>query len=645
MKCSQGNAFLVDYIRNCNSAWWSAVSLSQITMGTVLLLLSLFTLLHITYGNPLDCSTQIKGTPPNFTQINGLWNIQVSSSEMGFKMKGVVYIFSRISANEKEANISFSYNPLSEVGNEINVQRVKHNSSGDLSYEFEFTDGTQGMLTIVQPNQESLIIYYKANGVYKMASLYYQETPSRDQGDHFRKWSKCKNLLHTLDLDISFNYAEKCPGLFEESDDLDHIKDFISLNLVGKAVSSDDVFSRFKTLYTARLEILHFSDKYTVREFKTKTVEYKQAEFNFIKGLNTDYLKMSTFKMAKDLLLLGVRKGSSRTLYLASKTFKVDQQILDTFMKQALCFGNRYVYFVPGTRESDHGVSCFGSLEDVTPLPVSESLGRWNLAISAQRFRQSLMNDVANSHSAIELREEEGKYFLTQVTIPPSPPLLEKNTPVEVKDGYLSFPGSNKPVLRHFSSNCALHSSDDQGDALFVFCRSYVLNYEDNILFTQYAVCQKFTNLVFRRQSALSCLNIPAKVKHIDPEKLSGKWKVEASATYLSRKELNFPTEMEFTGQDQQVIVSQEDGIKITLEKNTTMENSNHKFEDIVDRDYFVVFHRSVGDSLIVWNGRNKDPVTALYLLSKSSKLDPAEVTVFKDFASCFSFTDIRVPE
>lgn len=72
MKCSQGNAFLVDYIRNCNSAWWSAVSLSQITMGTVLLLLSLFTLLHITYGNLLDCSTQIKGTPPNFTQVSEL---------------------------------------------------------------------------------------------------------------------------------------------------------------------------------------------------------------------------------------------------------------------------------------------------------------------------------------------------------------------------------------------------------------------------------------------------------------------------------------------------------------------------------------------------------------------------------------------
>ncbi|XP_072286223.1 uncharacterized protein [Pyxicephalus adspersus] len=327
-------------------------------MATVLILLSLFSLLPITDGNHVNCSTEIKGIPPDFTKINGLWNIQLilSLEDIKFKDKGVAYIFSRVSANEKEANISVSYNPLSIEGGEVTCKRIGHGDSGDLSYEFTFLNGTKSVITIVQPHPGSLIIYYRENGVYKLAVLYYKETSlPPNEVEHFSKWSQCKNLHPTFDLDTSINYAEQCSGLLEKSDDLDDVQHAVFLNLVGKSVSSEDFFSRFKMLYTARLEILHLDGKYTVREYKKKTVEYKEAEYNYIKGSKTDDIKISTFKTEKDLLLLGVRKGSSRTLYLASKTFKAEEHVLDKFLIQATCFGNQYTYFVPGTRERDHG--------------------------------------------------------------------------------------------------------------------------------------------------------------------------------------------------------------------------------------------------------------------------------------------------
>ncbi|XP_077339006.1 uncharacterized protein LOC143983320 isoform X2 [Lithobates pipiens] len=477
----------------------------------------------------------------------------------------------------------------------------------------------------------------------------------------------------------------------------DFLQNISHLDLVAKSSSHEDTHLIGQSYYEAKLSVKLNEDKYTITELwiapetslKNRNNLYtigvnvscttcdQNCVVSYRGTPNTCDIKLSRFKMDEGFLLLEIKTAEITNLYLARMPQLLNwpdtitnpsadtivktatQAAVDKFQEQATCFGTKYNYFLHDAEVVSRGKgeggelknglkslpnfllneqnlkeSCSDLEEKLTPLSSKKSLGRWNVVVSAHSKIFIALHDTSAVHSAVEIRQENHKYYMSILAILANYPVLVK-MPLEEQDGYLSYKGSDKAIFRHFSKDCAVFASESLGDSLFLCCRTAIHSSEAMSMFAQCALHLNHTFIFFRREPASSCLDIPPIVTSPNLQKLSGKWKVVGSATFISEE--HSPTEIEFTVEGEHVILSSYKGIKTTWEKRFD------GFYDIKDGEKIFKVHESPENSLLLWIGSKREGHAALYLLSKHSIVEPNQREKFKLFASCLSLPNINV--
>ncbi|KAM8952756.1 uncharacterized protein RCH25_043470 [Pelodytes ibericus] len=497
-------------------------------------------------------------------RVSGLWNIKAIAAFIEMEaMKILTYASSYVSANEVEVNVTSFSNPIVHFQLETNRNQRAEDQAGSLSYYIRSTEGDVYTLTFVQSNPDSLIAIQKENNTTKVAILYSRGvTLPESEVEDFKQWSECSNIGHIKTFDININYAQECHGLFEESEYLDEIEESTSWGLVAKASSVVDFHYLKRILYTGRLEISKTGEELHVQEILTAPADIRLFEHEYTKGKSDDKVKLLTFKAGKDVLLLGVKTESFKALFLASKSSKANQAVLDKFQKQAQCFETQHIYYIPGSKiQNNESEECQQFLSEMSLISVKESIGKWSLTASAYEKVDTALSDVLVSHGWMEIGVENDKPFMSYVSIYEGSlfKIETDNLDVENPDGFVTFKDRSttiKSTMYRVSPDCIMfisHLPKNPEGMIFLFCRSALVSRADIKKFAEYATCAKCHTMVIRRQSSLECLDLPREVQEINAEKITGKWTVVAVASNLLTAKTYIVPELQIIATDKRI--------------------------------------------------------------------------------------------
>ncbi|XP_041431197.1 uncharacterized protein LOC121397774 isoform X2 [Xenopus laevis] len=289
-------------------------------MGVLNFYLSLSCLLAVTHGSPSDCVGEPQGVLPDPATVSGLWNLFAVSLSPNSKYQTdeIAYVYAKVSFNETASSVAVFSNPMSDT----NGQLFQHERiPGTQTYKYIPTEALEDVYTttVFQPHPDILICYERLNNEINGAYLHTQE----------------------------------CYGLFEHSEDLKDIEGCETWGLVAKASNYADRNYHIRLLYSAKLELCKTEEAYTFKEIQIAGDEKILMELKFENRTTGDKLKLQSFKTGTDMLLLGVQNEKQSTLFLASKTSKVKQTILDEFAMEAHCFEATFTYLVPGSKEEE----------------------------------------------------------------------------------------------------------------------------------------------------------------------------------------------------------------------------------------------------------------------------------------------------
>ncbi|XP_053330072.1 uncharacterized protein LOC128503903 [Spea bombifrons] len=581
--------------------------------------LPLLCLFASAYGDS-DCP-QLHGTPSDLTQVDGLWNIKVISTFKELeRLEDIHYMFSRISVTDTEANLTCYSNPIYEFQLEAYRALRKAEDTKALSYIQKSTDGDIYTTTFIQPNRESLITVHLENNDVKVAVLYSKVLSAPDSLiENFKKWSKCHKLDHIKEFEISVNYAQSCHGLLEPVEHHEDIEHSVSLGLVAKSSSSVDVHYLRRILYTGRLEISREGDNYTVKEILTAPVDTLLFEHTFRKGHHEDKFKLITFKTEKGLLLLGVKTETAQTLYLASKSSKAKESVLEKFEKQARCFETNHIYFIPGSKIHDYEhEACSEILKQMSPLNIKESQGKWTLTASAYEKIDSALSDISVTHGWMEIVLEDDVPHMSYASIYYGSLLRMGSESIEVEEagGFVTFKEKStkiKSVMYRMSPNCIMfttHLPKHPEGMVFLFCHSPQVSHGDIKKFASYATCMEYGSIVIRRHSTMSCLDVPHEIQHLDVEKIGGKWTVHAVASDLNLEGREVDPEIHVSARGEEVFF-QARSRNITA---SLVENRKLHFTE-GDRKFEMRLYQPSENTLIMWSGDTEQRLVSLGLL------------------------------
>eukprot|EP00079_Xenopus_tropicalis_P013236 XP_002941347.2 PREDICTED: uncharacterized protein LOC100486352 [Xenopus tropicalis] len=331
------------------------LSLSYLKMGVLSFYLFLSCFLVVTHGSPSDCVGERKGILPDPATVSGLWNlIAVSlSPNSKYQSDDIAYVYSKVSFSESELNCTVFSNPMADT----NGQLYEHERiPGTQAYKFKSTEelAENYTTTLFLPHPDILICYDREDNVLNGAYIHSRGASlPKEEMDNFLEWSKCNNLSNITVYNHTLNDAQECYGLFERSEDLKGIEGCETWGLVAKASNYADKNYHIRLLYSAKLELCKEEEAYTVKEIQIAGEEKTLMELKYKKGAKEDKVKLESFKTGTNLLLLGVQKDNQRTLFLASKTSKAKQAVLDDFEIKAHCFEATFTYLVPGSKEEE----------------------------------------------------------------------------------------------------------------------------------------------------------------------------------------------------------------------------------------------------------------------------------------------------
>ncbi|XP_041431196.1 uncharacterized protein LOC121397774 isoform X1 [Xenopus laevis] len=324
-------------------------------MGVLNFYLSLSCLLAVTHGSPSDCVGEPQGVLPDPATVSGLWNLFAVSLSPNSKYQTdeIAYVYAKVSFNETASSVAVFSNPMSDT----NGQLFQHERiPGTQTYKYIPTEALEDVYTttVFQPHPDILICYERLNNEINGAYLHSRAASiPKEVLDNFFEWSKCNDLINITVYNHTLNDAQECYGLFEHSEDLKDIEGCETWGLVAKASNYADRNYHIRLLYSAKLELCKTEEAYTFKEIQIAGDEKILMELKFENRTTGDKLKLQSFKTGTDMLLLGVQNEKQSTLFLASKTSKVKQTILDEFAMEAHCFEATFTYLVPGSKEEE----------------------------------------------------------------------------------------------------------------------------------------------------------------------------------------------------------------------------------------------------------------------------------------------------
>ncbi|XP_075440314.1 uncharacterized protein LOC142484946 [Ascaphus truei] len=335
-------------------------------MGSRCLWLSLSCyLLAASGGSPVGCNRNLHGQPPNFTQIDGLWNLigfsALSEQELLLEIvKQVKLAITKVSINERELNITSFYRPgLTNFEHKFTYDRIP--APGDaLSYAFR-SDVISITLTVVQKQPESLILIQKGNNTIQTVMLYSKQISlPESEVQEFKEWSRCTNLTFYKELKYDINYAQECFGLWKLMNWTINIEEDEDWVLIAKASTELDRNYLIRIYYTARVKFSKDGEEYSIREIQMAPMDKTLMNVTWRAGgilldEGGDRVTLTRFHSEEDTFILGIDKvnGKRGTLYLMSRTPRVSQAVVEGFKRQAVCYAADHVYVVPGRREKD----------------------------------------------------------------------------------------------------------------------------------------------------------------------------------------------------------------------------------------------------------------------------------------------------
>ncbi|XP_041428822.1 uncharacterized protein LOC121397052 [Xenopus laevis] len=325
-------------------------------MGVLSFFLFLSCFLAVTHGSPSDCVGEPQGILPDPAKVSGLWNlIAVSlSPNAKYQLDEIAYVYTKVSFNETEFTFAVFSNPMSDT----NGQLYRHERvPGTQAYKYISTEVLEEVYTTIlfQPHPDILICYERANDEINGAYIHSRAASvPKEELDSFLEWSKCNNLINITVYNRTVNDAQECYDLFEHSEDLKDIEGCETWGLVAKASNYADRNYNIRMLYSAKLELCKTEEAYTVKEIQIVGDEKILMELKYENGTTGNKVKLQSFKTETDILLLGVLNEKQRTLFLASKTSKAKQTVLDDFEIKAHCFEAAFTYLVPGSKEEEN---------------------------------------------------------------------------------------------------------------------------------------------------------------------------------------------------------------------------------------------------------------------------------------------------
>lgn len=618
-------------------------------MGTLILYISLTCLVHVTLGSPLDCSSGIRGIPPNFKRLNGLWNLKAIIGESD--LHKLTHSYSNIRVSEKEARFWGFLSPTTHFDVGIGGLSSIPLEEGSLAYSYEPIQGVTNIMTFTQTQPESVIFQLRPNNKLKVSALYTKGTSlPQAELEAFKQWGECNGLQGYIEFNITFNYAQTCFGMFHVSDELEEMKhDVSSWHLIAKSSSNADRHYEVRILYKARLEITKKGEEYTLREIITEPTDTTLLELPFTNRGGTDGHKVVAFQTAEGLLLLGVQTDKGKTLYLASKNPSVKHSTIRKFKTQALCFETKYNYFVPLSIENDDGAAenCVDKLKQMVPINFRESIGKWILTVSAHEKTETALQDALALYGYTEISIADDTMHLSHTSIHHGTIyLLEKNV-IEVDESaghilYKDTPQGTRAFVYRVSSNCIMFSPERHPGKLYLNChKDETPSAEEIAKFVHYAHCLKYFNIVLRKHSSASCSDLPDEVEVLDVEKVAGKWSVAAVASNVPQEDVQLPPEIQFDINDGDVFITdgnwRSPAVKINDRRLQYAKGEESTME--------MRFHGPVEDSLLVWVGNIKENKVFVVLFSKSGLVKPEDRKRFKHLSACLSIPVTFVKE
>ncbi|XP_063289331.1 uncharacterized protein LOC134573494 [Pelobates fuscus] len=618
-------------------------------MRTLFFWLSLSFFFASLYGSPTDCNEGYD-IPTDLTKVNGLWNVKVIAAFKEAESVNVInYLYAEVSVTETEANITSS-NPIYNLELETTRNRRIDDQKLSLSYMVRSTEGEVYTLKFWQSNPESLIAIQDLDNETKVAFLYSRGTSlPESEVEHFKKWSNCKKLVFLREFEIGVNYALECHGLFEHSTHLDDIVDKATWGLVAKSSSIVDINYLKRILYEGKLEISKTGDVYSVLEILTLPGGTHLSEKKYTKGEKDSDVSISTYKTEEGLLVVGVRSKDFRTLFLASKSSKAKQSVLEKFERQAQCFETNHIYHIPGSKiPENEKEACTKVFDQLLPVILKESIGKWSLTISAYEKKDPTLSDVLLDYAWMEIDFENGRPHMSYVSINEGSLFRMGRDNIELEDtnGLVTFKDrstSLRSTMYRVSADCIMFSTlshNNPDGMVFLFCRSTQVPGVDIKKFVDYAFCMKLNYIVIRKHSSLGCLDLPHEIQILEDQKIAGKWNVVAVASSIMTGEHDLSPEMHFNVLDEKITVT---GRNSTLTVDRKEGNRLHYTADGAVMEFR--FYELTEDLLIAWNGSPTSHQIFLTLLSKSDRVDSADIDRFKHFASCLTVPVVFIKE
>ncbi|XP_073454570.1 uncharacterized protein [Aquarana catesbeiana] len=607
-------------------------------MGTLIFYIFSTYLFHATLGSPLNCSTEIRGIPPDVKRLNGLWNLK---AVMGVSnLPKLTYSYSNIRVSENEARLWGFFSPMTRFNGGIVGSTRIHPKEGSLAYSYEPVKGITGIMSFTQTQPDSVILQLRTNNRVEVSALFTKGTfLSEAELEEFKQWGECNGLQGYRELNISINYAQKCFGMFHMSKQLDELKDNVtSWHLIAKSSSTFDRNYELRILYKARLEISKKGEEYILREIFTAPTDNTLLELTFTNRGGPDGYKVLDFQTGEDLLLLGVQTEAGKTLYLASRNPTAKQSVINRFKTQALCFETKYHYFIPGGIDEDDDVeSCADKLEQMVPINFRESVGKWILTVSAHEKAEAALSDISTLHGFTEISITNNKVHLSHTSIHPGILYLLDKSDIDVDEssGHILYKdtaeGTRSPIYR-VSPNCIMFLPELLPGKMYLNCHpNHNSLSEDITKFVQYANCRKYNTIVIKEHSS-SCSALPDEVTVLDMDKIIGNWKLAAVASNVPKENVNFPTEIQFVINDGELVIT--DGrwkSKVVKIQERRLQYAKGEETMMEMRVY-----DPVEDSLLAWVGNAQHKIF-LVLFSKSGLVKPDDIEKFKHFAACLS--------
>ncbi|XP_069799976.1 uncharacterized protein [Dendropsophus ebraccatus] len=607
-------------------------------------------LLHVTWGTASDPCLKGNVLPTNISQINGLWNLKAFGAHKILEklslLKKVEYSYAKISLTEKGGTVTESFNPIDGIYGGVTYFERVDGEKETLTYR-KVTKEVPKLYTLYNLHPDVLIINRYSENIEITALYERSSTHPEPDVDEFKEWAKCKGLIFLKDLNITGDYAQHCYGFLEEKTPL-HLKTnediFTTWHLVAKSSSSMDQHYNVRILYTAWLEISKNEGEITLKEIISAPNDNIISEMKFENPSKDGNLAL-TFKTEDGLLLLGIQTEKGRTLYLASRTPKVRQSVIENFKTEAMCFETNNIYFIPGRiREDDGGAeACAHHLEKWVPINFRESVGKWVLMVSAYEDTNMVLMEVLSPYGSTVIEVVDDKVHFSHVSIAQGAVITMKDIEVEESTGHIIYKDDpeTRAAVHSVSPNCIVLSPEGRQRQYFICRANHFPTSGDISQFVKHATCRKFNKLLIRQPASFLCSEMPAEVQNLDVEKIAGTWTLAAAASNIPEGDVNFPNEIQFTVNDGEVTIT-DGNWKSTARK---IGNNRLKYAKGHEHAMEMRFHEPLGDSLLTWVGNPVDHKAFLILFSKSGQVGPTELMRFKQFAACLSIPVMFVKE